>query len=89
VRMIAVAFVVAGVMAFASAPTLTAPKLNFLADSVRQDGDVLRLSGHVRIAACSVATADEGVLNVDKGEAQLSGNVRLTLTSGVDSLKVH
>ena len=63
-----------------------APKLNFLADSVQPDGNIMRLHGHVRIAACSVVTADEGVLDFGSYEATVSGNVRMKLTNGVDKL---
>ena len=65
-----------------------APRLNFLADAVQQDGDKLQLHGHVRIAACSVVTADDGVLDFGTYEAALSGNVRMKLTNSVDSLRV-
>ena len=40
----------------------------------------------VQIAACSVVTADDAVLNSSTYEATLSGNVRMKLTHGVDAL---
>ena len=63
-----------------------APKLNFLAESVQPDGDKMLLQGHVRIAACSVVTADQAALDFRTYEATLSGNVRMKLTNGVDKL---
>jgi len=88
VRTILLAVVVAGLTGFASAQTVKAPKLNFLADSVQQDGDKLQLHGHVRIAACSIVTGDEAVLDVGNNEVQLTGGVHMKLVNGVDSLSV-
>lgn len=73
----------------AGAQGVGAPKLNFLADTVQQDGDRMQLRGHVRIAACSVVTADEGVLDFGTYEAALSGNVRMKLTNRVDKLRAE
>ena len=70
------------------AQKVDAPKLNFLADSVQQSGDVLQLHGHVRIAACSIVTSDEGVLDIAGHRATVSGNVHIQLTNGVDKLSV-
>ncbi len=84
-RTVLFAAMVIGITVCASAQA-GAPKLNFLVESVQQDGDRLQLRGNVRIAACSVVTADEGVLDLGKYQATLSGNVRMTLTNGVDKL---
>lgn len=72
----------------AGAQTLVAPKLNVLADSVQRDRDTTQLHGHVQIAACSVVTADDAVLKSSTDEATLSGNVRMKLTNGVETLRV-
>jgi type 1 fimbria pilin len=88
VRTLLCVAIVAVVTAFASAQTVEAPKVNFLADVATPDGDTVTLHGHVRIAACSIVTADEGVLDLGKYEANLSGNVHMKLTDGVDPLKV-
>ena len=87
-RTLAFAVMVMSLTVVAGAQRVGAPKLNFLADEVQQEGDRMRLHGHVRIAACSVVTADEGVLDFGRNEADLSGNVRMKLTSGVDRLRV-
>jgi hypothetical protein len=87
-RTIAFAVMVMSLTVVAGAQRVGAPKLNFLADQVQQDGDSMRLHGHIRIAACSVVTADEGVLDFGTNEAALSGNVRMKLTNGVDRLRV-
>jgi len=80
------AVMVLGFTVVAGAQKAGAPQLNFLAESVQQDADKMRLHGHVRIAACSVVSADEGVLDLGTHEAELSGNVRMKLTNGVDKL---
>jgi hypothetical protein len=80
------AVMVVGFTVVAGAQKVGAPKLNFLADSVQQDGDRMQLHGHVRIAACSVVTADDGVLDFGTNEAALTGNVHMKLTNGVDKL---
>jgi hypothetical protein len=87
-RTILFAIIVTSVSVVAGAQKVDAPKLNFLADSVQQSGDVLQLHGHVRIAACSIVTADDGVLDVAGHQATVSGNVHLQLTNGVDKLSV-
>ena len=87
-RTIVFAVMVIGLTAVAGAQSVGAPRLNFLADAAQQDGDKMQLRGHVRIAACSVVTADEGVLDFGTYEAALSGNVRMKLTNGVDPLRV-
>jgi hypothetical protein len=87
-RTILFAAIVVSFAVVAGAQKADAPKLNFLADSVQQSGDVLQLHGHVRIAACSVVTADEGVLDIAGHQATVSGNVHLRLTDGVDKLSV-
>ena len=74
--------------AFVSAQTAEAPRLNFLAETVREQGSALQLHGRVRIAACAVLTAEDAVLNVAAGEADLSGPVHMTLTHGVDRLAI-
>ena len=82
------AAIVVSLSVVAGAQKVDAPKLNFLADSVQQSGDVLQLRGHVRIAACSIVTADEGVLDIAGAQATVNGNVYLQLTNGVDKLSV-
>ena len=69
-----------------SAQTASAPKSNWLADSVIRNGDVMQMDGHVKIAACSVITADHAVGGPNANDTELTGNVHLTLTNGVDSL---
>jgi hypothetical protein len=82
------AAIVGSLSVVAGAQKVDAPKLNFLADSVQQSGEVMQLRGHVRIAACSVVTADEGVLDIPGHQATVSGNVHIQLTNGVDKLSV-
>ena len=79
--------VVLGVAMYASAQSATAPKSNWLADSVTQDGGKIQMRGHVRIAACGIVTADEAVGGPDANDTALSGNVRLKITNGVDPLR--
>lgn len=67
------------------AQTAIAPQSNWLADAVTRNGDTLQLHGHVRIAACAVVTADDATRRGET-DVTLSGNVRMTLTNGVDSL---
>ena len=78
--------VVIVVTVFASAQTASAPKSNWLADSVIRNGDVMQMDGHVKIAACSIITADHAVGGPNANDTELTGNVHLTLTNGVDSL---
>ena len=85
-RTVAFAVMVISLTVVGGAQRVGAPKLNFLADAVQQDGNKTQLHGHVRIAACSVVTADDGVLDFETYEAALSGNVRMKLTNGVDRL---
>ena len=87
-RAILFAAIVVSLSVVAGAQKVDAPKLNFLADSVQQSGDVLQLHGHVRIAACSIVTSDEGVLDIAGHRATVSGNVHIQLTNGVDKLSV-
>jgi hypothetical protein len=85
--MLCTVIVAAGTL-LAGAQTLTAPKSNWLADSVTRTGDVTQLRGHVRIASCSIVTADEAVSRGDI-DVTLSGNVHMRLTNGVDPLAVE
>ncbi|HMD35188.1 MAG TPA: hypothetical protein VKH42_09480 [Vicinamibacterales bacterium] len=71
----------------ATGQSVSAPKSNWLADSVARDGDVVYMDGHVRIAACAVITADHAVGGVDN-DTQLTGNVHVRVTNGVDRLRV-
>jgi hypothetical protein len=87
-RMVMALVMIAGVTMLGSAQTVKAPPLNYLADSVTP-GPETRLHGHVRIAACSIVTADEAVLHTATNEIDLSGKVRMKLTHGVDPLKVR
>lgn len=77
-----------GYTVLAGAQNVAAPKLNFLADAVQTDGKVHRLHGHVRIAGCSVVTADDGILDLNTYEADLTGPVHLRLTTAVDKLSI-
>jgi hypothetical protein len=79
--------VVLGAAMYASAQPATAPKSNWLADSVTQNGATVQMNGHVRIAACGIVTADEAVGGPNASETALSGNVRLKITEGVDPLR--
>lgn len=90
VRMILFAVIVGAVAVLANAQTAEAPKLNFLADSVAQDGDKLQLQlhGHVRIAACAIVTAEDAVFDGRSYEFDLSGPAHMKLTHGVDRLSV-
>ena len=78
------AVLVVGFTAVGGAQQAGAPKLNFLADSVQQDGEKVQLHGRVRLAACSVVTADDGVIDFGSYDATLSGNVHMKLTNGID-----
>src|SRR5204862_8033618 len=71
----------------ATGQSVSAPKSNWLADSVTRDGGVVRMDGHVRIAACAVITADHAVGGVDN-DTQLTGNVHERVTNGVDRRRV-
>lgn len=82
------AFVLLMGVTIANAQQLTAPPVNFLADSVTH-GVQTKLTGHVRIAACSIVTADEAVIPGDGTDIELSGAVRMKLTHGVDPLRVR
>jgi len=79
--------VVVGVTVFATAQTASAPKSNWLADSVTRTGSVLQLDGQVKIAACGVITADHAVGGPNAAETAISGNVRLRVTEGVGPLR--
>jgi hypothetical protein len=79
--------IVIGIAVFAGAQTLSAPKSNWLADSVTRDGAVLKMHGHVRIAACSIITADDAIGGPDVNDTELRGNVHVKVTSGVDPLQ--
>src|SRR5438876_766449 len=50
--------VIVGTAVLASGKSVSAPKSNWLADSVTRNGDVVHMDGNVRIAACGVITAD-------------------------------
>ena len=79
--------VVIGVTVFASAQTASAPKSNWLADSVNRSGDLVQMHGHVRIAACSVITAEHAAGGPNANDPELSGNVHMRPTNGVDPLR--
>ena len=83
-RIVLSALVVTGLTVLAGAQTVTAPKSNWLADSITREGDLSRFHGHVRIAACSVITADDATWSGN--DVEVSGNVHITLTNGVDPL---
>ena len=85
--MLCFAVVLGGAM-FASAQTASAPKSNWLADSVTRSGDVVQMDGHVRIAACAIITADHAAGGPDANDTELSGNIHLRVTNGVDALAV-
>jgi hypothetical protein len=72
----------------ASAQPIEAPPVNFLADTVTR-GAQTKLTGHVRIAACSIVTADEAVIREDGSDIELSGAVRMKLTHGIDPLRIR
>jgi hypothetical protein len=80
--------IVIGVAVFARAQTVTAPKANWLSDSMAKKGDVVQMHGHVRIAACSIITADDAIRSITGNDAELSGNVHMKVTNGVDPLSV-
>jgi hypothetical protein len=80
------AIIVTGFTVFVGAQTVTAPKSNWLAESVIQNGDQVHFHGHVRIAACSIVTADDATSRGGT-EVDLSGNVHMKLTIGIDPLK--
>jgi hypothetical protein len=71
-----------------SAQQVKAPPSNFLADSVIH-GARTKLTGHVRIAACSIVTADEAVIGENGTDIELGGAVRMKLTHGIDPLRVR
>ena len=76
---------VAGFAALASAQTTDVPPINFLADSVTKEGSAVQMNGNVRIAACSIVTAESATW---RGmEIELGGKTRMQLTKGVDPLK--
>ena len=79
--------VVIGAAVFASAQTASAPKSNWLADSAVKTDDKVQLDGHVRVAACSIITADHAVTDIGANDTVLSGNVHMKLTDGVDPLR--
>lgn len=76
-----------GVTVFAGAQTASAPKSNWLADSVTRSADVMQMDGHVKIAACAVITADHAVGGPNAADTEVSGNVHVRLTEGVDPLR--
>jgi hypothetical protein len=78
--------VVVGVTVFVSAQTASAPQSNWLADSVSRNGDLVQMDGHVRVAACAVITADHAVGGPNANDTELSGNVHMKITNGVDPL---
>jgi hypothetical protein len=71
----------------AGAQPVTAPKMNVLADSATRTSDRAELHGHVRIAACSIVTADEAVIHTLTNDVDLTGTVRMKLTDGIDPLR--
>ena len=77
---------VAGFAALASAQTTDLPPLNYLADSVSKEGSAVHMKGNVRIAACSIVTAESATLRGT--EIELGGKARMQLTNGVDPLKI-
>ena len=77
----------AGLTVLASAQTTDLPPMNFLADSVRNDSGVVQMNGNVRIAACSIVTADSATWR--DTQIELGGNARMQLTNGVDRLRVR
>lgn len=79
--------IVLGAALVTSAQSATAPKSNWLADSVTQQGSVVQMQGHVRIAACGIITADQATGGPEAGDTALSGHVRLKLTNGVEPLE--
>jgi hypothetical protein len=70
----------------AGAQTVSAPKMNVLADSVTS-GELTELHGHVRVAACAVVTAEDAVIHTASGDIDLSGSVHMKLTNGIDPLR--
>ena len=79
-------FLVAGFAALASAQTTDLPPMNFLAESVTEQGNAVQLNGNVRIAACSIVTAESATWRGT--EIELGGKARMQLTNGVDRLRV-
>jgi hypothetical protein len=79
--------VVVGVTVFANAQTASAPKSNWLADSVTRSGDFVQMDGHVKIAAGGIITADHAIGDPGANDTQVSGNVHIKLTEGVDPLR--
>ena len=45
------------------------------------------MDGHVRIAACAVITVDHAVGGSTANDTELTGNVHMRLTDGVDRLE--
>jgi hypothetical protein len=86
-RTIFFATIVAGCTVFAGAQTVSAPnpKLNVLAESIRDDGSLVQLDGHVRIAACSIVTTDHATWH--DNEFELGGRAHMKLTNGIDPLR--
>ena len=80
--------VVLGGAMFASAQTASAPKSNWLADSVTRNGNIVQMDGHVRIAACAIVTADHAAGGPDANDTELTGNVHMKVSNGVDALSV-
>ena len=78
---------IGGFAALATAQTTDLPPMNYLAESVSKDGDVVNMKGNVRIAACSIVTAESATLRGT--EIELGGKARMLLTKGVDRLKVQ
>ena len=76
-----------GLTVLASAQTTDLPVMNFLAESVRNDGSVVQMNGNVRIAACSIVTADSATWSGT--QIELGGNARMQLTNGVDRLRLR
>jgi hypothetical protein len=47
----------------------------------------MQMDGHVKIAACAVITADHAVGGPKTTDTEVSGNVHVRLTEGVDPLR--
>lgn len=87
-RTVVFAAIVASCAVFAGAQTVSAPnrpKLNVLAESVHEDGNVVHLDGNVRIAACSIVTTDHAKWH--DNEFELAGSAHMKLTNGIDPLR--
>jgi hypothetical protein len=80
-------FAFLGAAMYASAQSANAPTSHWLADSVNQSGANIQMHSHVRIAACGIVTADQAVGGPNVDETALTGNVRLKIANGVDSLE--